>query len=637
MIYVNLEMSVTEDHSKIQSIIGEFETSKVAKTHFINAIAKSELVSNVRAQHIFQHENYHYWQSLFYPFLYLIGIIEFRNILIIAEEIRNSEKQEIAFNDFHLSAKSNLNLRYLVIEFKLVWINSELTIISSDEETSSLNVSLSLNDLIEDSASIYEFRLINEKKDGNDYNLWLKNPANNSYKKLFRFLEKIIGSENSFNVLPMLVQLAFYTTEPVGGFCNAFNYWWKKNGLLSHVFIPTLKDYLTLKDLMRFSYPKADFNLENLQEINKMPVTFISVDILNKIIKYDFATYSNVSYYPLSFHFSKLYSLVKTNPLIEGALFEPTSVGFLLKEFEPFGIHVYLLDLHGRNSYIIVGKDFQNIKVLEDKVNFDLYLKEVIKMISITLSLTSDFQSDLPHNCHHVDCSYYELNNCRKWNSIPNKYQDCRFPFWFGWYFNYRIDIPSKKYIRLNKSEVARVSKEYFEKMNMPQNYDYLFYEGEYVFTINRQHILEDSSGNRFKKFLKFLCEKEEKEMQFFFQKIMFDFYSFDGDKREIFEIPEIIKWFKKIKKVTPDLFLYLNFDRESDARKSLFLPIFIKYTKEIIGENYQIRLDPQNLTVFVKQEFLLLLKISEEKKYNLDKVLSILKNLFFPNDDNKI
>ena len=450
IIHINLNLTNQKNANKILDYVNSLETSRIAKSHFLQEIFDREFTSNPKTNHLFQHELHHYWQSLFYPFLYLVHIMEYMSIQQAANEIRSTGMESMPIDSIHLIPAYVTNMEYLTIEFILIWKDERLVaggLSDMDIDSDYLHEKFTLNDFIEDPTSIYEYKITTSSPSGSDYSQWLRNPANNSYKKLYRFLEKIVGSENAFATLPMLIQLAFHTTEPASAFCNSFNHWYRTKKLKDEAFVPTFNDYLDCKLALDVYYPGQVIILNKRIKLIDLPTVFINEKLIDQLINYDFSTGQKLSYYPLADHFRKYHHARRMNPAMEGFLFDPRPNNlYLIKELMPFAIHHFLLGLNGRNSFIRIGNDFSNKRLYRDSMPFDHYLKEVIKITSTTLAVTTDYLNVLPHHCHHTDCPYYAFNKCRQWNAIPKEYATCGFPFWFGWFFEYRIDLSRKEY-----------------------------------------------------------------------------------------------------------------------------------------------------------------------------------------------
>ena len=587
VIHVNVTLDELGDVPSIRTRIEKMDTSPTAKRLFLKHLLERLPGSHEKTYRDHVHEFHHYWQSLFYPFLYFVHVIEYMTIQEIAKSIRLTNIQIIPINGIKIHPEFRTNLEYLTISFTLVWDSEQLSLQqdpSGNKNNGSVWESFTFNDFIEDPTSIFEYKMTTADPNGGGYSAWLKNPANNAYKKLYRFLEKIVGSENAYNILPMLVQVAFHTTEPASGLCNVFNYWYRMKNLKAKSFFPTFHDYLDTKFLLEIHYPVKDIDFNEPIALSHLPTVYIGEKIIENLIAFNFSVGQELNYYPLADHFRKYQANRSSSPEVENFLFDPKpNIGSLLREFEPFAIHQFIIDFHGRNSTITVGKDFAHKKFNNDTWTFSQLLKELMKSVTTTQAIISDHLNVLPHNCHHLKCPYYPLGKCRGWNAIPQNYETCGFPFWFGWFYNFRIDVARNEYIKLFEGEVEEYRKQYFINSYRGQEHEYLMSEEdpeEYILTISQEHIREDPEGKRFEGFIDLLCQKNGKIKQDLFGKITLDFYSYDNDKRELFEIPEVVDWISKTKKHVPEFLLFINFNKEPEEKLFLFVPMFVPFQK---------------------------------------------------------
>ena len=81
-----------------------------------------------------------------------------------------------------------------------------------------------MQDLLESIATIFDYKIANTDHSSESYERWINNPVNKGYKNLYKFLSAKFGRDFAYDLLPVLVQIAFHTTEPLSAFCHAVSY-----------------------------------------------------------------------------------------------------------------------------------------------------------------------------------------------------------------------------------------------------------------------------------------------------------------------------------------------------------------------------------------------------------------------------
>ena len=575
IIHINHETKLAEDiKEKINASIDQAETSAHIRQHIISKYIRNQLQNDTGLGELHIHEFHHYLQGLFYPFLFYINWLEFDDLIHLRSVIKSSDEKIFKIKDFGLTGEFITNFQYTSQKFQLYWNEGRLWLKSPDEDVISQEV-FTLNDLLEDVTTIFQYKLITKNPNADDFYEYILNPSNKCYRRLYKFLTKKLGKQFTYDLLPIFVQIAFTTTEPMGAFCNAVSY-----------AIYNFQDYelFEREDIFKSILDKLEEELGS-HEID--PINDLSIYALpNKVLKHtgikkliDF-TYEQkeFSHYPFSLHARKFFGLLEKNEqlLFEILKIDKQKFALLLKTFEPMVIHYHFTEMKGRNGVLVIGKDY-----IDEPgplgIDYPYYIKELLKVKEITQGLLTDIQSIVPGNCHHEDCAYHPLGLCKKYNSIPEHYKDCGFPNLFTVIFHRKINIEERTLDKISIHDVDINWDIYIQRSHKSRRFNYVEHNNNYVLTIGNEDFTQREKQNMFKDFIDYLITNKNETKAKLCSRITLDFYGFDDDPRKVNDIPDIKEWMQKTMNQVPEFLVYIDFSSDVDHLE-MILPALIKH-----------------------------------------------------------
>jgi hypothetical protein len=588
---------------KIRKLFRSFVGSNNFKGQMISQNLMANLL-NPELQQVMIHESHHYWQSLFYPFLFYINFLEYHGIVHLRREVRLSKEAQVPFDHFGLNTQTVNNFHFCCVNFRYYWNDNNTLEIDVDYQqwTDWYDADIfCLNDLIEDSTTIFEFKASNEDAGPERYFEWIQNPANRAYKKLYKFLCKRFDPKYAYHFIPILTQLAFHTTEPISIFRDLVNMTIAYNLEKSFDEI----DYFLLKDMIKIRYKTVDLNPADTYFIQDIPVGFIDDALYGKII-----TYANMNtgsaHYPLSVHARKYLNWKNENEHREMALIEIDHQRSkeLLETFFPYAIHVNFLDLHARDTAIVCSSpDYQEYKIKDQTVDYGTMVKEMVKMKEVTLALFSNAMDDTPFLCHHKQCAYYNIGICRKWNSVPADYKECKFPAWFAWNYLYEISVEDNCLKKINAKQEKAYEKEFFRinKKFAEDRFRYVGLDQYHIVLLINKEVLNNNDHSYVEEFLNKISNTRDPKRLFSF--LVIEFPDHKDDPRPVFQIPEIKKYVQVIMDRVPALFYYLALKGKFQTHHYMF-PFFVKHKATVYPDtSFMVQYDHHSLEAFIKRQ----------------------------------
>jgi len=600
IIHINRYSGLPQETTDaMREYMKEAETSAPIRREFITQHLLTEHNTNEEMLKVLSHEFHHYLQGLFYPFLYYLSWLELDNLMYLGKDLKDSTADSYPISSLHMNDDFFRNYYFLhqLVEFYIDQAHLKIRI--PETETYGSNV-FTLNDLLEDATTIFEYRINVENPNAEDFEKWINNPANNCYKKTYRFLKTVLGRENTFNLLPLIVQVAFSCTDPLSGFCGAVSYInirglnYKKRPM--HELFKDVMSFLESKMGRIVLAPSKHHFLMNI------PASTVHYENM-QLVTARAEGGTGALHFPLNLQFKKVAARIQSDPSYQTHILQANKATFqeLLKEFYPFAIHYHYKDFDGRNGTIVMGEEYRDAKTPQGHT-YPFYVKELIKIKETHMALFSKIHSSIDNNCHHQDCSYYSLGLCKLWNSIPLNFKDCGFPQWFAYLFQRKIDLANKTLIKITKEEADANYEEYSRRSSKSRSFEYKLLNPGYLLTIDAQDIKDERSKTMFPDFIAFLKEEYKESNQTLFSSISLDFYGYNHDPRPIFSIPEVTNFIRESKKLVPELLYYINFDSEID-HKFILLPMFVEHeTKEVDGQ-FQIFAGPLAIPKFALAE----------------------------------
>jgi hypothetical protein len=624
-IFRTINFNITSNLTKegkdfFLNLFKKFKSANKQKADVMGHIIHEYLFKDPEFQQLFIHECNHYWQTFYYPYLYILSYFQYSTLIEIAGALR--EHEEDIFLDKYIEVNPSLNTSLVLASssFKLIWENNKLKV--KHEKITNVGERLfCLNDFIENATSIFQFQVIfNEDASYQKYEQWVKNPSNKVYKNLYIFLSHKLGAESAYKMIPPLVQIIFQTTEPLSFFCALINCFIEKKDFNW--------DYEILKAaLLQYQNPDIEFNMNQYNSISDLPQAgYISQNQYNQIIK-------STKEYPLSAIAEYYLSLCNGKQLQETLLINANSknLDILLKEFPPHSITYNFTDFQGEYRPVaIFSHVYEHIyhslpKNQKNPVLQNIF--ELAKSLDIVQVLILKNFSLIPHNCRLTNCKYHSTFLCRRWFSTPRKIEDCPFPEYLtlNFYKQLNFENMSLTHVSQNQEDIYKI-----KFVDKSVNYEtknrvnYYFIENYIILEVPEKNI-NKLDTNYFIDFLASLREKENLLPIDLENKIFIQFRGYDQDPREIYEIPEVVLWFKQLRKKLPYLFYYLNIDVIIENKilylqPTIIIPVFVGYTVEDKGVS--INLDDFR-QVFIQESVTALINFCESFDLDVEKIVS--------------
>lgn len=601
VIYINKSSSGNpEQQQQLNNFIATADTSSHIKIEMLSKHLHYEIATNKDIQKALLHEFHHYLQSLCYPFLYYLNWLEFENLMELRLQVKSSEEPSFPIGDISMHNRYAANYRYTSQRFQLYWKNDQL-MMKDAEFSSPENQVFSLNDMLEDVTSIFQYKLTVENPNYEDYYDWIRDPKNRCYKRLYLFMVKQVGKKQTYDLLPILVQAAFSTSEPIGAFCNSATYF---NYHLPHYEnFSTNEIYEKLISWLTEKLGMMDVDLTTIDNFVDTPVKVLDHHCIQKVVQYGLESF-DMFHYPLGLHAQKFYKEITRNPAIKYYLIDidREKFAYLDNEFSPMAIHYYFHQMKGRDSLMMVGRDFLDGKTPEN-IPYRFYIRELMKLKEVTQAMFTRVQQHIPFNCHHTDCQYYQLEICKKWNSIPMDHKGCGFPAWFTFTFHRKINLETMTFDKV-PVEIARSNWEAYEKLAFKhRSYNYIKSPGGYTLTIHKDDWDHEEKEFMFRDFINHLIIEKGIAPEDLTSAISLDFYGFDSDRRPLFQIKEARDWMHRTMEQVPEFLCYINF-LSPENHKFILLPAFVKH--RIISpdlDNYQIQFDAVSQRKFLFEQ----------------------------------
>jgi len=601
VIYINKQSSLDDDaRDGLTAYLENADTSHHIKMDMLQRRLISEMRGNPKMMEVVTHEFHHYLQGLFYPFLYYLNWLEFENLMELRHQFQSGEKLSYPINALAIGNRFANNLTYTSKRFQLYWENDRL-FMKIPEFLSPENQVFSLNDLLEDVTSIFQYKLSVSNPNHADYYRWIKNPVNRNYKRLYLFMVRHVGTKYTYDLLPLLVQAAFSTTEPIGGFCNAV-------GFINYR-LPNYEN-LSAAEIFDSIMKWLGENLGALKTDLSKTDTFMDTEVcvidhknIEPVIKLGIES-KEMLHYPLAVHARKFRGEMEKNPELLYYLFniDAEKHQYLENEFNPMAIRYMFLDMKGRDALLVVGKDFLT-KHTPDKMPYPFYIRELMKLKEVTQAIFTNVQEHIPHHCHHTSCDYYPIGLCRNWTSIPTDHNHCGFPAWFAYVFKRSINLTDLSYDKISVVDSEAAWEEYRQKSFRRRNFNYVTSPGGFTLSIGKGDFEHEEKKHMLRDFINYLKEEKMLSGADLAGTITLDFYGFDNDPRPLFQIPQVKKWMVDTLKNVPELLCYINFCGAS-FQSFILVPAFVKH--EIISTdrtNYVVKFDPEDHMNFLLEQ----------------------------------
>jgi hypothetical protein len=585
-IHFNIDSNLNdESKSNIHKFLKLIEGSNRQKAELMDYLRNETSKNDMGFWILHAHEYCHFLQTFYYPYLYLISYFQYKALMRLPIQIRETN-EDIEIDKIWFTKEINGNFQLSSHKVSFYWEGNELVVNDDPDERIDINRRLfSINDFVENAASIFQFQVLTDNKsDYNDYHEWITNPSNKVYKNVYLFLEKKVGKALAFNMLKKIPQIMFRTTDPIPVFVALVNYW-----IENHLSEYDLKiEYLEALVEYSICQNHSVINIEGLFSVLELPEQkYIGMEEFQNLL-------SQTEEYPLS-HLIKTFIDKKDvyNQYNKSLLDVDRESFFKLyyNDFKPHLVQYYFRDVEGIIKPILeLCDDYFSIDVTVNKTkigNFYYALYFQMRIADISFEIIHNKSNDLvPMNCSIRECPYYQIKLCRTWKSTPKKYSDCTFPIFFKLIYKKEIDAKNRTLLNIDINE-NDLEKEYKIKLdlhNQIARINYTILEDRITLDVPIDE-LDNDAGDYFNSFIKLLFEQTDYNYKSLFNKVFIQFMGFEKDKREIYEIQKIVDWVSNLKKQIPELFYYLNWDinrlsKPPKTQPTVILPIFLKYNK---------------------------------------------------------
>ncbi|MGV7223658.1 MAG: hypothetical protein ACQ9MH_19285 [Nitrospinales bacterium] len=400
----------------------------------------------------FFHEWHHFLQTIIYPFQYLQS---WRQLSIAFDALSGLRQSHKTFKLGHLDLlepwRNTIKFSSMLIGLDIV--NGHIEPVLNRDPNEIRPTDFTITDLIEEATSIFEFKVeINREGEGESYHQWIRKrklSGKTTYSNVFRLLSRLIGKEGAYVALPPLVQASFSTTWPAVAFMNLVNYTIARRG----DFEPEKLGCDSYYSLLRFQLTDPVFaNIGSSPNPNGPTegdeYYYLDFDSYRQII-------TSTPKHTVHYQALRFIDLVRNDQKLETILFHPYRLdvqNLLTKENIPPLVHlrIHHASLQARDSVLVINPTLGDMTTqLSLGLSYSEYWREVMKRKDIAYSLFTDLNNYLEHNCHHHDCLYHETNICRRWSAIPKEWTACPFPDWFVSVTDRKIDIKSKKLLKV--------------------------------------------------------------------------------------------------------------------------------------------------------------------------------------------
>ncbi|WP_443946012.1 hypothetical protein ACJVDH_02580 [Pedobacter sp. AW1-32] len=578
----NTSVATAEGEAEINEKLIAADGSKYAKTELLGALIDLEIQHNQELRDVIDHEMHHYMQTLHYPFLYYLCWLEFDNLNYLRALIRDSEVKSFPIANISLPPDFQQNFKFTTHKVEFFWVHDRLWLGTVKNDTPSSSI-FSLNDLLEDATTIFQYKGTTQSPNYQDCYDWIMDPSRTCYRRLYKFLVKRIGKKRAYDLIPLAIQLAFFTTEPLSMFCNVISL---TNYRFADYDSYTIQEnFERILDSIRGEIGNWEGSLMDYVLLGKLPVKVFAHHNLSELIDSEVLDKGEF-HFPLALHAKKFIKSLETDRSLIYNLInhDQENKRKLLSDFQPMAIHFRFSNRLGRDSILAVGEDYRNV-LSPAGMGYDNYLKEIIKVVGTTHQLLTRHHDNLLSNCHHVNCSYYDIGLCKKWTSVPKDYTTCGFPYWFSWVFLRSINLDTRSLDKMERSVAEQAWETYASTSFRPRQFNFLMEDGNISLTISPKEINAPGKNTLFRDFLAYMQKEHNLESQSLVGKISLVVHGYNRDPRELFEIAEVRKWLHTTFEDFKEFLCYIDFS--STQGHEIFIKCsFVKHRKILVENN---------------------------------------------------
>jgi hypothetical protein len=344
--------------------------------------------------------------------------------------------------DFRPSISANWSLPQDVFESMMMDVTSFRISVADNESVSIVlpgageraRNDISEVDLIEEANSIFEFKVeIGDNGTGDDYHNWLKT-GSKGYTRVYRLLSNLLGRQDAYNLLPVMVVASYHTTYPVTAFASLLGHVLRYRSnfdaarpaqseayLVDHILGVTLTESLDIPKLGRLA-TEDPFAFVGTTRAMRQYIEESEHHPLNLLARRVWIDHSASDrawiYYP--HQFIKNYGHLVKDEIRD--LQPPFTLLVYDSDEVPLSAARFLLSDIYRRKKVSTKVD------PEERTEFQTYLELLYFRRVLTAGLFRDPKGLRRSYCHHEGCDYFNSGLCDEFIRIPDVASNCPFP-----------------------------------------------------------------------------------------------------------------------------------------------------------------------------------------------------------------
>lgn len=384
---------------------------------------------SIRHYPLLAHEWCHALQALTHPALYLRCLREWSAVCAVVDEL--SKAPQVVPVPFFIGDAWFGDLTWPTYPVRIS-VDGEGQPRTEDSTSRSMPNDISEADLLEDSASIFQYRAeIGSEGTAGGYRCWLNEGSKYLYAKVFEFVSGVLSPADAYIAIPPLVMAAYGTNWPVHIFT------WLLAGTVreaparpsemgTDLYCEYLDEVLQAS-LKRGPAPEPRRNL--LQEGDPRR---IDAEAMHELA-------AGFPMHPLTPVVERAWEGENIGRLREAMLHPYHAFSRRNREaedwLEPYRPAVTSFRVLGDGfdvgdtllyiSPTVVGRGSK-----PDDASWEQFLMELMRIKAFVFAVATPFVRSLPHNCPHTECGYHQLDMCHTWAHVPARHEECTFPAW---------------------------------------------------------------------------------------------------------------------------------------------------------------------------------------------------------------
>lgn len=410
------------------------------------------LMGWVRVEHysLVAHERAHSIQALTHPALYLRCLREFSAISTIIYELRHAP-QALPL-PLALAETWGVDLNWPTYPLRLA--------IAEDGSVEVIEVGdkprpgdLSETDLLEDSASIFQYRAeIGSESSVGGYRRWLDEGRKYLYAKTFNYVSTLLTPADAYTAIPPLVMAAYETTWPLQGFASLLEMTLRE--------APAAPSEMGTDEYWRFLQEMLGRSLE----VGATPDPRRHLGEEREQRRIDRGSVAALveewPLHPLSPIVALAWNDTEALGRLRDAMLHPyrafsrreRRAEDWLEPFSPPAIGFRMLgDAMGvGDTPLAISSVLIESGQPPAGESWPEYLLELMRLKAFVFAVATPFLRSLPHNCPHTDCKYHHLDMCHGWIHIPEQADACDFPEWLSRSAERRFDFRSNELVPID-------------------------------------------------------------------------------------------------------------------------------------------------------------------------------------------